>query len=236
MVVISSHCHALRRVSAHYNNGVVPEKRCGARRTNKQSIYDVPDGYFMCPYGPCRQLIASEDADIRYAICLDGHQTDLYEAASLELSPGGRTHVGLSLTQQGALAEAIVVQLSDLGEYGTVVGLSGVYRCPLDGWTSANYGIEVKSTTTLGMHLRFVAGSPRTKAAKNQYARERGYRGIVGILVHLDFATSTAEVHLRHMPSGIRNFDKPDVPFAVVGFDNPFRPQQELPAEEVIPF
>ncbi|WP_028058362.1 hypothetical protein [Candidatus Solirubrobacter pratensis] len=114
-------------------------------------------------------------------------------------TPGGRTIVGLSPTEQGRLAENIVKGLGEIPGYGPITWWSDIYNSPLDGGT-AEWGIEVKAVAVDAKNHRFIAGRPSEKASKNETAAKMGYKGVLGILVMLDYRRSVADIYVKEMP------------------------------------
>jgi hypothetical protein len=148
-------------------------------------------------------------------------------------SAGGGTIAGISMKDQGEIGEDIVRSLGEIPGYGSITWWhegGAQAASPLDGGT-ADWGVEVK---TLNVD------------AKNQM----GYKGVLGVLVILDYRRSVADIYVREMPLG----ETPSHPNATPGvfawrkhngthlvkevpFANPFL-QPNSPAPEVsdIPF
>jgi|GEM_PF-4591765 len=213
-----------------------PQRRRSGRakkhmRINPDSVFDAPAGYRKCPIPTCSGLVELGNLDSP-ATCNgpEPHELDPDEEARIFMptKSGGFTHVGLTMTRQGQIAEQVVLDLKDLGEFGRVSWWSKQYNSPLDGATDCNWGIEVKSASTRTRHHSFNPGNARTRESKNKLARERGYRGIVGALVILNFELSTASIYLKGMQE-VCYFARSGEPFAVVSFDNPLIEQEREP-------
>jgi hypothetical protein len=121
----------------------------------------------------------------------------------LTYNVGGGTIAGLSLTEQGKLAEDIVEQMGELPGYGPITGVRSTYHSAAD-LACGPWAVEVKSANFDGKHLRFWPGSPTEKASRNERAEKDGYQGLLGVLVVLNFRDSEADVYVREMPfSGV---------------------------------
>lgn len=194
-------------------------------RLNSQALVDeeVPEGHTPCLV--CRTPIPFKLGSYEDLVCPKGHVLSQSKIMEIEeVSPGGVAHSGISKNEQGRIGEEIVWDLADLGEYGRPYSISDSYHCPLDGATDKNWGIEVKSVSTLTRCHAF-APTKKQKASKDRFARDKGYQGVIGVLVVLDFATSRAEIYLKAMKRVVY-FEKPKTAFATsVPFDNPLLPQ-----------
>lgn len=204
-------------------------------RVNPTSRLDGPAGFMRCPDPTCRLFIPDhrlhDDPDEPWS-CARGHTYTWRELEEKAYGDsGGWTHAQLTCTEQGQIGEAVVRELHDLGECGKVAGWHDEYHAPLDGWTDAGWGIEVKSLNAEARNYAFVVGTRLMRERKDKAAKKRGFKGIVGALVLLDFRTSVAAVHIRAMKR-VHYFEVRQKlePFAVVKFDNPFRKQQRKAA------
>jgi hypothetical protein len=118
---------------------------------------------------------------------------------------------------------------------------------------TSEWGIEVKTLGYDATHHRFVPGRPKEKSDKNAMAAARGLKGILGILVLLNYRTSKADIYAREFPvdiaagTGVGTFRSRNAQhlIAEVPFANPFMdpahpaphgPNTQQPAEEAIPF
>ena len=207
------------------------------QRINHRSVYDTPEGFYKCPIPTCSGLVRQEIDQGKIVAC-DGperHELD-YDTECRSFMPtkaGGFTHAGLTMAQQGELAEEIVASLGGLGPYGRLT-LFEQYHCPLDGYTDTNLGAEIKSCSNRCRNQAFNPGHAATKQRKDRFARERGYRGILGILVVINFETSTADIYIVEMRK-IHCFYPTRAPYAVgVPFKNPCLSAAKEP--EPIPF
>lgn len=171
----------------------------------------------------------------------------------------GATRIGLSREQQAQIGEDLVHSLGELPGYGPIESWHGVEafgNAPLDGATK-EWGIEVKTLGYDATHHRFIPGGgpnrrPDEKEHKNKQAVGMGKRGILGLLVLLNYRTSKADIYAREFPvdlgagRGIGTFRSQNAQhlIAEVPFQNPFM-QPEHPAphgpntqpvEEPMPF
>lgn len=130
--------------------------------------------------------------------CPQCHSTPADEATFYDpagsLAPGGWTRSGLTMTSQGQLGEQIVQDLHEIPGYGPITWWATAYNSPLDGGT-ADWGIEVK-TANVDAVQQFVVGKDE-KVTKNAAAEDMGYKGILGILVVLDYRRSVADIYAR---------------------------------------
>lgn len=117
----------------------------------------------------------------------------------LSYNVGGGTIAGLSLAEQGKLAESIVERMGDLPGYGPITGVRDTYHSAADLWCG-DWGVEVKSANFDGKHLRFWPGGAAEKDSRNKRAQAAGATGILGVLVVLNYRDSEADVYVREMP------------------------------------
>lgn len=164
--------------------------------------------------------------------------------------PGGGTNSGLPMEVQGQIGEDLVKNMGNIPGYGPItwwhVG-GAVNQSALDGATP-EWGIEVKTYNWTNVRKRGII-HPRDKAAKARaindphlFAQEMedpkldavlhrfNLRGLLGILVLLDFENSTADVFAHEMvdpeggplqPSHIKHITRQVVLAEGVPFDNP---------------
>lgn len=151
-------------------------------------------GYYTCPH--CKQSydLKEETPYMRP----EEHE----QAHYLNDFGGGGTIVGLSMNEQAQIGEDLVKGLGTLPGYGPITwwhegGTES--RSPLDGATP-EWGIEVKTLAYDAKHHRFIPGRPQEKMAKNKEAEERGFKGVLGILVLLDYRRSVADIYAQAMP------------------------------------
>lgn len=212
--------------SAPLLNGRTDLSRAKPRgRTNPYSVHDSPPGFMRCKTPSCSELISREQLLEGIAMCSLGHVIDVTEEERRHLEePGGYSLVGLSNKAQGDIAELIVQRLKSLGDFGDISEWMGE-RHPLDGVTSKGWGIEVKSVNgPMARNHAFTRSTKRATAKKHAEMRKRKLKGLVGVLVILDFGTSEAIIYLRGMKK-MTYFERPRTePFAIVDFTdiNPF--------------
>lgn len=109
------------------------------------------------------------------------------------------TTSGLTSRQLGQIAENILQANGEIPGYGPITWWSNDYKSPLDGGTT-DWGIEVKGIDFHSKTHRFIPGKPKSKYAKNEMAEQRGYKGILGVLIVLDFVRSVADVYGQAYP------------------------------------
>jgi len=170
-------------------------------------------------------------------------ETNSFSSGSF--SPGGGTIVGLSPTDQGQLAEKLVRDMEEIPGYGPITWWAPEYHSPLDGGT-AEWGIEVKAVCIDAKNHRFVPGRPHEKQSKNEQAASMGYKGVLGVLVILDYRRSVADIYVKEMPigegKGVFAYRAHTVPKLVeeVPFRNPFlepdHPAPTVSSSEDMPF
>jgi hypothetical protein len=105
---------------------------------------------------------------------------------------------------QNDLGKEIVAQLGKLSDYGAIIWWDSSGSQPLDGATS-EWGIDVKTVNKYDPKHRYDpeerrGNYPRNTKDKNQATAEMGLKGILGILVVLDYRNDTAEIHAKEMP------------------------------------
>lgn len=173
-------------------------------------------------------------------------------------SAGGGTRIGLSLKDQSQIGEDLVQQLGEseagLPGYGRVTWVhpgGSISQSPLD-MATAEWGIEVKTLGYDAIHHRFIPGRPKEKADKNAMALAKGLKGVLGILVLLNYRTGLADIYAREYPvdpatgAGVGAFRSSNAQhlLAEVPFNNPFmEPDHPAPTsnnpqaqEDEIPF
>jgi hypothetical protein len=157
----------------------------------QQEVHDHPDaGYYTCP--KCKSTY-----DTMSHLPWHGAPEDQLEA----FSAGGGTRIGLSMEEQAQIGEDLIVE-HGLPGYGPIVwwhpGGSGAMS-PLDG-TTKEWGVEVKTLSFDAENHRFIPGRTSEKEAKNSAAAQLGLKGVLGVLVLLNFRTSMASVYAKEMP------------------------------------
>jgi hypothetical protein len=157
----------------------------------QQEVQTHPDaGYYTCP--KCRT-----SWDTMSHLPWHGAPEDYLEP----FSAGGGTRIGLSMAEQSQIGEDLVAQ-HGLPGYGPIMWWhpgGATANSPLDG-TTKEWGIEVKTLSFDTEHHRFIPGRPAEKEAKNNAAAELKLKGILGVLVLLNFRTSMASIYVKEMP------------------------------------
>lgn len=161
----------------------------------QQSVLQHPDqGYYTCPQ--CKfsaDLLADE-------MPWHGGDQDYIQT----FAAGGNTRIGLTMAEQAQIGEDLVERLGTIPGYGPIVWWhsgTAITSSPLDGATH-DWGIEVKTIGFDATHHRFVPGRPAEREAKNRQAAEMGLKGVLGILVMLNYRTSMATIYAKEMPLG----------------------------------
>jgi hypothetical protein len=187
-------------------------------------------GYYTCPR--CQQ-----SHDLMHDLPWHGASEDDFNQDSF--SAGGGTRIGLSLKEQAQIGEDLVENLGELPGYGPITWVhpgGSISQSPLD-MATKEWGIEVKTLGYDATHHRFVPGRPKEKEDKNAMALARGLKGVLGILVILDYRRSVADIYAREFPvdpatgKGVGAFRSLNAQhlLAEVPFKNPFM-QPEHPA------
>lgn len=116
---------------------------------------------------------------------------------------GGGTRIGLNMEEQAQIGEDLIRDQRELPGYGPFLwwheGGAGA-KSPLDGATK-DWGVEVKTLSYDTMHHRFIPGRESEKNAKNQQAEQMGLKGVLGVLVMLDYRRSMADIYVKEMPT-----------------------------------
>ena len=204
-----------------------------------QSELQHMGGYYTCP-------VCYHSHDFLHE--MPWHGVPEEEMSQRDLSgfqAGGGTRIGLGMDVQGQIGEDLVENMGTLGEYGAITwwhqGGAGA-QSPLDGATT-EWGIEVKTLGYDAMHHRFIPGRPKEKVGKNEMAAKMGKKGVLGVLVLLDYRRSVADIFVREYPieKGIGTFRTNAAMHLVkeVAFRNPLLdPHDPSPsvANEEMPF
>lgn len=111
----------------------------------------------------------------------------------------GETYVGLTMKQQGDIGEDLIQEQGEIPGYGPITWWSNEYNDPIDGGCG-EWAIEVKTICIDIRNHRWVPGSPYRKEQMIHRAEELGFKGILGLLVIVDYRTSLADVYLMEMP------------------------------------
>jgi len=114
---------------------------------------------------------------------------------------GGSTRIGLTMCEQAQIGEDLIKE-HGLPGYGPIPWWHDGGACapsPLDG-TVKEWGIEVKTLGFDDTHHRFIPGSPEEKGSKNKAAAELKLKGVLGVLVMLNYRTSMASIYVKEMP------------------------------------
>lgn len=186
---------------------------------------DVTDkgGYFTCPR--CWQ-----SHDLLHDLPWHGASEENWNPA--EFSAGGGTKIGLGMREQAQIGEDLVANLKELPGYGPITWVhpgGSISPSPLD-MATKDWGVEVKTLGYDAMHHRFIPGRPKEKEDKNAMAAAKGLKGVLGIMVILDYRRSVADIYVREFPvdpvagTGVGTFRSLNAQhlIAEVPFQNPF--------------
>lgn len=152
-------------------------------------------GYFSCP--KCQYSY-----DLMDELPWHGPE-DAEESFGEDFRSGGGTRIGIPLADQGQIGENLVTQMGEIPGYGPITwwhpgGANS--NSPLDG-TTGDWGIEVKTINYDATHHRFAPGGGGDYTGdKNKAAAEMGLKGILGILVLLDYRRDVADIYVKEMP------------------------------------
>lgn len=167
----------------------------------QEFVKDKMGGYYTCPM--CHQSY-----DLLHE--LPWHGADYDEASRNQhadqqehsWNSGGGTRIGLPMKEQAQIGEDLVTQMGEIPGYGPITWWhpgGALSKSPLDGSTQ-EWGIEVKTIGYDAIHHRFIPGRPQEKGEKDGMAREMGKKGVLGILVLLDYRRSVADIFVREYP------------------------------------
>lgn len=202
------------------------------------------NGYFTCPR--CQHSFDLMDELPSHGLtgAPEGVEPEAFTA-------GGKTRIGLPLGDQGQIGENIVAKLGELPGYGPITWWhpgGATSASPLDGST-AEWGIEVKTLNYDNLHHRFAPGGERGDLNiqdKNNMAQEMGLKGVLGVLVMLDYRRDVADIYVKEMPldpwrnaqgkwqQGVAQFRKNTAQHLVaeVPFPNPYKnPDNPAPVQ-----
>lgn len=163
-------------------------------------------GYYTCPV--CRQ-----SSDLLHELPWHGVAEEELppEEQNLGFRAGGGTRIGLGMDVQAQIGEDIVSGLKELPGYGPITWVhegGAVVASPLD-MATKDWGIEVKTLGYDASHHRFIPGRPQEKANKNAMAANMNKKGVLAVLVLLDYRRSVADIYVREMPletGGVKTF------------------------------
>jgi hypothetical protein len=161
-----------------------------------QSSLQESGGYYTCPR--CKQ-----SHDFLHDMPWHGVTEDEISPEAMEQwAAGGGTRIGLGMEVQAEVGENLVRNLGEIPGYGPITwwhegGALG--NSPLDGAT-ADWGIEVKTLGYDATHHRYIPGRAKEKAHKNEMANKMGKKGILGVLVMLDYRRSVADIYVAEHP------------------------------------
>lgn len=170
-------------------------------------------GYYTCP-------VCKQSYDLLAEI-LPPPQVDPTEAEEdfrreqltqpKQFKAGGGTRSGRPMVDHGQTGEDLVYGMGQIPGYGPITwwhhGGAGANN-PLDGAT-ADWGVEVKTIDYSAKHHRFIGGGDREREDGTKYneliskmneAIESGKKGVLGVLVMLDYRRSVADIYVKEFP------------------------------------
>lgn len=156
--------------------------------------------YFKCP--SCKityQLMASTPFAVQNGGIVPNPDDEGFGDPVEGINRNWETFVGLTMKNQGDIGEDLVKNLKTLGDYGPITSWSKDYNDPIDG-TAGEWAIEVKTVNVDALNHRFVPGGPTIRGRMIERAKELGCKGILGILVMLDYRKSVADIYGMEMP------------------------------------
>ena len=161
-----------------------------------QSALQDNGGYYTCPN-------CSHSHDFLHEMPWHGVQEDEMTPEAMEqFSAGGGTRIGLTMDVQGQIGEDLVRDMGEIPGYGPITWWhegGAAVNSPLDGATK-DWGVEVKTLGYDATHHRFVPGRAKEKTAKNEMAAQMNKKGVLGVLVLLDYRRSVADIFVREYP------------------------------------
>lgn len=150
------------------------------------------NGYFTCPKCHLSSLMVEG---------LPWHgvkEPDYYPGGNT----GGGTSIGLPMEDVGQIAENVITGLGQIPGYGPITWWhpgGSASKAPLDG-TTKEWGIECKGAVYDSVGHFFKPGDYYEKMAKDRAARQLGLKGVLGVLVLLNFRNDLADVYVKEMP------------------------------------
>ena len=193
----------------------------------QEAIKDKAGGYYTCP-------VCQHSYDLLHELPWHGVSPDEAEANQREDQQahnwvaGGGTRIGLTMGEQAQIGEDLVASLGEIPGYGPITWWhngGATAASPLDGATK-DWGIEVKTIGYDATHHRFVPGRAQEKMHKDKHAVDMGKKGVLGVLVLLDYRRSVADIYVREYPTeqGVGAFRSKSGTHLVkeVPFRNPF--------------
>lgn len=141
------------------------------------------------------------------------------------------TKIGLSMKEQGDLAEKLVQEVGEFPPYGPITWWSPVYNCPIDGGIG-EWGVEVKALCIDVKNDKFIITGNERKQAMIDTAKALGFKAILGIGVILDYRRSVADIYTKEMPFEERRGDNGQMIWGPISF----RPRTAVHFAKEVPF
>lgn len=152
------------------------------------------NGYFTCPR--CKLSFDLLDG-LPWHGPVDGD-----EQFAQEFKSGGGTRIGIPMQDQAQIAENLIAKMGEIPGYGPITWWhpgGAVSQSPLDGAVK-EWGLEIKAIGYDSTHHRFIPGDRHEKNDKNRQAQEMGLKGVLGVLVMLDYRRDLADIYVKEMP------------------------------------
>ena len=105
---------------------------------------------------------------------------------------------------QNNIGKEIIANLGELPGYGPILWWDDSGSHPFDGATKY-WAIDVQTVDRNDPYHKYYADNgrhnyPKITESKNKAAKEMGLKGILGVLVVLDYRNDVAEIHAKEMP------------------------------------
>jgi hypothetical protein len=188
-------------------------------------VAESADGYYTCPVCYHSYNLLHELPALGVPEEVAAHNWEQSREPG-NYQSGGTSISGLSVGEIGEIGENLVRNLGEIPGYGKIVwwhpgGIGS--NSPLDGATT-DWGIEVKTLSMDTKNHRWIPGDITTKSAKDEHAAKLGVKGVLGLLVLLNFRTNFADIYVKEMPDGVKTFRSVNAEHLVaeVPFHNPY--------------
>lgn len=200
-----------------------------------QSAVQDKGGYYTCPR-------CQTSHDLLHELPWHGAPEEHFDQSAF--SAGGGTRIGLTLKEQAQIGEDLIEHLPEIPGYGPVTWAhpgGATSASPLD-FATKDWGVEVKTLGYDATHHRFIPGRTKEKSDKDAMAAARGFKGVLGILVILNYRTGVADIYGREFPldpvtgKGVGTFRSLNAQhlIAEVPFKNPFMtPDHPAPVSSI---
>lgn len=181
-------------------------------------------GYYTCP-------VCYHSHDLLHELPWHGvtdedviNRNQLSDQSANQWKAGGGTRIGVTMRTQGQQGEDLVQSMGEIPGYGPITWWASDYNSPLDGATD-DWGIEVKTVGYDAMHHRFIPGGKKTIQEKVSHAQRMGKKGILGVLVLLDYRRSVADIFVKPCTTeeGLKSFRSNQMNIDHIAKEIPFK-------------